>query len=120
MRHAVSDDGIAWRRDGHVAIDFAGPDEYAISRPCVVVEDGRYRMWFSHRGDAYRIGYAESADGLSWQRRDEVVGLAGTPGDWDGEMQAYPFVLQADAHRALLYNGDGYGRTGIGYAISDG
>jgi hypothetical protein len=120
VRHAVSDDGIRWRRDGHVAIDFAGRDEYAIARPCVVLEDGRYRMWYSHRGDAYRIGYAESDDGLSWRRLDDRVGLAGTEGAWDGEMQAYPFVMRAGGGLAMLYNGDGYGRTGIGYAVAGG
>ena len=29
IRYAESDDGIAWRRDGHVCIDFASADEYA-------------------------------------------------------------------------------------------
>ena len=30
-----------------------------------------YRMWYSFRGTAYRLGYAESPDGLVWTRRDD-------------------------------------------------
>src|SRR5581483_7236869 len=47
VRYAESDDGLSWRRDGRVAIDFAAPEEYAIARPCVVKDDDRYRMWYS-------------------------------------------------------------------------
>jgi hypothetical protein len=64
VRYAESEDGITWRRSGHVCIDHRHEGEYAIARPCVVKTGDRYRMWYSHRGDAYRIGYAESADGL--------------------------------------------------------
>jgi hypothetical protein len=117
LKEAESDDGLAWRRAGTVAIDFATPDEYAIARPCVVREEGRYRMWFCARGDAYRLGYAESADGTTWTRADERVEVPRSA--WDSEMQAYPTLLAVPGGpRFLLYNGDGYGRTGIGYAVA--
>jgi hypothetical protein len=74
LRYAESDDGLRWARTGRVAIDFAGPDEYAIARPCVVKTGDAYRMWFCYRGEAYRIGYAESADGLDWERKDNLAG----------------------------------------------
>jgi hypothetical protein len=118
VRYAESDDGVAWRREGRVAIDFADPDEYAIARPCVIREGDRYRMWFSARGTAYRLGYAESADGLSWHRDDGAVGLEPAPDGFDAEMQAYPCLAEVGGGRHLLYNGDGYGRTGIGYATA--
>jgi hypothetical protein len=116
LRYAESGDGVRWERPGLVSIDFSGPEEYAISRPCVVRDGDRYRMWFAARGDSYRIGYAESPDGLRWERRDGDVALDGEPGGWDAEMQAYPLILDAAAGRHILYNGNGYGRTGIGYA----
>ena len=74
--HAESEDGIAWRPTGDVCIDFASEDEYALARPCVIRDADRYRMWFSHRGPAYSIGYAESDDGLTWERDDERGGFA--------------------------------------------
>ncbi|MDB5097063.1 MAG: uncharacterized protein JWM80_1484 [Cyanobacteria bacterium RYN_339] len=110
IRYAESADGIRWERGGRVCIDFAGLDEYAMARPCVVKQDGRYKMWFCVRGDAYRLAYAESPDGLTWTRgADPAV----PPSGWDAEMQAYPAVVDG---RWLLYNGNGYGRTGIGLA----
>jgi hypothetical protein len=116
LRYAESGDGIAWERPGLVSVDFAGPGEYAIARPCVVRDGDRYRMWFSARGASYRIGYAESADGLRWERCDGDVALGPAGGDWDAEMQAYPLILDAAGARHMLYNGNGYGATGIGYA----
>jgi hypothetical protein len=120
IRYAESSDGIAWTPTGRVCIDFASAAEYAISRPCVVKDEGLYRMWFGARGDAYRIGYAESEDGLDWRRDDSRAGIAGTPGSWDAEMQTYPAVVDHAGRRYLLYNGDGYGATGIGYARESG
>ena len=49
---------------------YESDDEYAISRPCVVRDADGYRMWFAARGDRYRIGYAESDDGIEWRRDD--------------------------------------------------
>jgi hypothetical protein len=116
VKYAESDDGVNWRRPGLVSIDFRDETEYAIARPCVLKEDGLYRMWFSSRGDAYRLGYAESTDGLAWERAEDAGLLpAGAPA-WDSEMIAYPFVCSSANQRFLLYNGNGYGRTGIGYA----
>jgi hypothetical protein len=116
IRYAESSDGIDWTPTGRVCIDFASPAEYAISRPCVVKDGSLYRMWFGARGEAYRIGYAESEDGLVWRRDDSRAGIEGTAASWDAEMQTYPAVVDYAGTRYLLYNGDGYGATGIGYA----
>jgi hypothetical protein len=73
-------------------------------------------MWFSKRGTSYRIGYAESTDGLDWRRMDSEVGIDVSPSGWDSEMVEYPCVFDAAGRRWMLYNGNGYGRTGIGLA----
>jgi hypothetical protein len=116
VRYAESADGVDWRRTGKVSLDFAGPDEYAFGRPWVIRDPDRYRMWYSVRGDAYRLGYAESADGDRWERLDDQAGIEPSADGWDAEMIAYPAVVDVGDQRFLLYNGAGYGRTGIGYA----
>lgn len=116
VKYAESRDGISWRRTGHVCIDFQ-PGEYAIARPCVLHENGLYRMWFAVRGPAYRIGYAESRDGLRWERRDAEAGIAPSAAGWDSEMIAYPYVFHQRGSTYMLYNGNDYGRTGIGLAV---
>jgi hypothetical protein len=118
IRYAESSDGIEWRREGRVCIDYETPEEHAFSRPCVVRDPDLYRMWYAVRGARYRIGYAESRDGLAWKRRDEL-GLSAGAADWEGSMVEYPFVFDWRGQRYMLYNGDGYGRTGLGLAVSD-
>jgi hypothetical protein len=117
VKYAESRDGISWKREGRVCIDFRDESEYAIARPCVVRDDDVYRMWYSSRGDAYRLGYAESADGMTWERLDSAAGLERSADGWDSEMVCYPLVYDAHGRRHLLYNGNGYGATGIGCAI---
>lgn len=117
IKYAESDDGISWRRRGITCIDFADEGEYAIARPCVVKDGAVYRMWYSYRCDAYRIGYAESRDGIEWERKDAEVGIDVSEGGWDSEMIEYPCVFDYDGTRYMLYNGNGYGETGIGLAV---
>ncbi len=117
LKYAESADGIDWRCNGRVAIDFDGEGEFALTRPCVVRDPDRYRMWFSRRGAHYRIGYAESLDGLTWQRLDADVGIDVSDSGWDSEMICYPFVFDSEGERYMLFNGNGYGASGIGLAV---
>jgi hypothetical protein len=119
IRYAESRDGLVWNREGRVCVDFTRPDEYAISRPVVVRDPDRYRMWYSRRGRAYRIGYAESADGLTWERRDDLAGIDVSPSGWDSAMVEYACIVDVGGRRHMLYNGDGFGATGIGHAVLD-
>lgn len=117
IKYAESDDGIHWRRDGTVAIDFEDTREYAISRPSVMRDLDCWRMWYSYRGDSYRIGYAESDDGRNWKRKDLGVGIDVSTSGWDSQMIEYPFVFDHEGQRYMLYNGNDYGRSGFGLAV---
>jgi hypothetical protein len=120
IKRATSSDGRRWRRDGHVAIPLSGDSEYAVSRPCVLRDDGLYRMWYSRRTPDYCLGYAESRDGEVWERADHVPVLTGAAADWETETVEYATVFDHGGFRYMLYNGNGYGRTGFGLAILDG
>lgn len=117
IKYAESDDGIHWKREGIVCIDYKSEEEYAISRPCVIRDVSLYRMWFASRGDSYRICYAESADGLRWTRKDHESGIDVSDSGWDSGMLAYPYVIKHDSDYYMLYNGNDYGKTGIGLAV---
>ena len=69
-----------------MCLDYSRPDEYAFSRPCVIHDDAGYHMWFASRGSSYSIGYAASADGLHWERHDEIAGLKPAQDGWDSQM----------------------------------
>ena len=119
IKYAESDDAIHWKREGIIALHFKNDGEYAMSRPCVIKEAGHYKMWYSYRGESYRIGYAESEDGIAWVRRDEDVGIDTSESGWDSQMVEYPFVFDHKGERYMLYNGNDYGKTGIGLAVLD-
>ena len=74
-------------------------------------------MWYSYRGDSYRIGYAESLDGVHFDRRDDLVGIDVSDAGWDSKSIEYPNVFDHKENRYMLYNGNDYGLTGIGMAI---
>jgi hypothetical protein len=126
MRHVIraasSIDGETWEQRPAVSIPLLGeadPAEYAVSRPIVVRDGGQWSMWYARRNPDYRLGYAHSADGENWTRRDDLVTLIGKPGDWEATMQTYPCVFDHNGRRYMLYNGDGFGRTGFGLAVLD-
>lgn len=121
IKYAESLDGINWKRDGKVAIEFKYENEYAISVPRVFKENNIYKMWYSYRGgpysEKYRIGYAESVDGIEWNRMDNLINIEKSQDGWDSDMQCYPFIFDYKNNRYMLYNGNEYGKTGIGLAV---
>lgn len=122
FKYAESEDAIHWIRSGKVVLAHKYPNEFALSKPFVIKEkDGSYKMWYSYRGrgniKTYRIGYATSFDGIEWLRRDEEAGIDVSDSGWDAEMICYPFVFDYQGQRFMLYNGNGYGKTGFGIAV---
>lgn len=122
IQHACSEDGHRWQRTG-LSVPYELGRAQAFSRPTVALNDrGDFEMWFSFRsgaGEKYRIGYARSGDGTNWTLDLKRAGIDVSPGDWDSEMIEYPFVLDHKGSRYMLYNGNGYGKTGFGLAVLD-
>lgn len=123
IKYAESRDGLHWEREGRIVVPLQHENEYALSKPFVLRDADCYRMWYSYRGrgaiSTYRIGYAESPDGLQWSRRDDEAGIDVSAEGWDSEMACYPFVFDHGGRRYMLYNGNGYGRSGFGIAVLD-
>ncbi len=125
VKYAESDDGISWRRTGIVCIDYDASAQ-AIGKPWVMYLRDRYSMWFSYRGlvdyridprTSYRVGYAESSDGLHWERMPNPSGLERSADGWDSEMFTYTNVKQVKGRLFCFYNGNGFGQSGFGYAV---
>lgn len=122
IKFAESNDGHNWSRKD-LAIPYEIGVSQAFSRPSVSCDSqGGYEMWFSYRGGSgskYRIGYAKSNDGKAWNFLSNSAGIdVGTIG-WDSEMIEYPYVFDHKNQRYMLYNGNGYGKTGFGLAVLD-
>jgi hypothetical protein len=123
IHYAESRDGVDWTCFPGQCIPFADEYEYAFGRPSVLVEDDVYHMWFAHRETreirTYRMGFAWSRDGRRWERNDRLSGIDVSLSGWDSEMICYPCVFKHGGHYYMLYNGNGYGRTGFGYAVME-
>jgi len=128
IKYAESDDGIVWRRDNVTCIHPKHPEE-ANARPWVIAGAGGYRMWFCYRRSrgyrddlhaSYRIGYAESTDGITWDRKDDEAGIDVSATGWDSRMLAYPSLYEHAGTMHMLYNGNGFGESGIGHAVAAG
>ena len=124
IKCAESADGIHWKRDNVSCIPPLHEMEVSC-KPSVIKQDGLYRMWFSVRGakdfrggeNSYRIGYADSKDGIQWERDDKRSGIDVTPDSWDSDMVCYCSIVEADDKFHMFYNGNGFGKTGFGYAV---
>lgn len=77
MGYAESDDGIHFERKTPKPIIFPEHswENLSVMNPCVLKEDGKYRMWYA-AGETYEpnvIAYAESSDGIKWVKREEPI-----------------------------------------------
>ena len=117
IKYAESIDGIHWVRQNIVAIDYQNSDEYAFGRPFVCKEDNIYKMWYSYREISTRLDTPESLNGINWNRKDEESGIKISAEGWDSEMIEYPHIFECMGNKYMLYNGNGYGKSGIGIAI---
>ncbi len=124
IKYAESEDGMYWMRPDITSIGLQ-KNEGGIACPSVIFENGFYKMWYSVRGlgdyrndekESYKIGYAESKDGKNWNRKDSLAGIYTSKTGWDSEMIAYPYVFRYKTKIYMFYNGNGFGRSGFGYA----
>ena len=115
IRYATSNDGINWKRNNKVCIDF-NKGEFAICRPSVINYNGVYHMIFCHKGSEYKLGYAYSTDRINWTREDSALTIKGTKNQFDSQEMCYPFWFIHQNFIYLLYCGNNYGDSGIGIA----
>ena len=119
IKYAESTDGIHWVRKGIVSVDYKCRDESRVSRASVIKENDIYKMWhcYAMNNGGYQMGYAESADGYRFERKDDRLTIQVSDSGWDSEMVCYPHVFVHKGQKMMLYCGNGYGRTGFGLAV---
>lgn len=117
LGYAESLDGINWEKQYIDCIPLKS-NERCIARPCVIFIDNLFIMWYSifDNNGIYSIGYAESTDGQNWERKDEEVGINKSQEGWDSESIEYPFIFMHKNEYYMLFNGNGYGKSGFGLA----
>jgi predicted GH43/DUF377 family glycosyl hydrolase len=121
IKFCTSKDGINWNRNNNIKINYLNNNEYAIARPSVQKINGIYCMWYCYKkfSSEYKIGFAYSKDNKKWKRADNLVNFLGKNQIWENKMKCYPSVFVENKKIFMLYNGNEYGKTGIGLAYID-
>ena len=119
--YTESEDGINISSfDNHCCVTTI-ENEYRIGRPKVYKTTCGYEMLYTRDfiPKDYVIGYADSSNGIDWTRRDEKFVINKSLNGWDSEMACYPVKLNYKNKTYIFYNGNGMGRSGVGYAEFD-
>lgn len=119
IRYAESHDGENWNQK---EIIFSRKQNEVFSRPFVKFHKGVWQMWYSYlylnKNKKYKIGYAESKNGIDWKRLDELVGIDVSKEGWDSQSVAFPYIVEYNKKYLMFYSGNEFGKTGVGYAES--
>jgi hypothetical protein len=120
LKYQESVNGIIWQDEGILSLAATSADEHGFGRPWVVRRgENAYQLFYSIRKRsvrAYRMGYAESKDGLHWTRKDNELGLDVSPGSFDSDAIMYAAVITVGAKTYCFYNGNDFGRFGFAVA----
>ncbi len=104
--YANSTDGINWVKQG-ISIDLGSigdNDEISVVRSSVMY-DGEYKMWYSGLGDTWTILYANSTDGINWDKLGSPVLSNNIAGDMDTFHTLYPTVAKMPDGYGMWYAG---------------
>lgn len=127
IAYTESKDGISWTEP----IEVLGPnpdsgwDKDELNRPSVIKKDGIYKMWYSGQMDPYKnegrsyIGYAQSIDGIHWERFSKPVMVPEQT--WEQKAIMCPHVIYEEDKQMykMWYSGGGnHEPDAIGYGES--
>ena len=141
---AQSSDGVSFTRvrgtqTGGSILDLGAPgsfDSYLTYRPFVLKDGAVYRMWYNGSTQPFncppgtlalnrRIGYAESADGLAWTRKNDGPGPGGSvlplgaAGEFDAQQVGYVWVIKDTNEYKMYYSANDATNTWrVGLAVS--
>lgn len=125
MRHASSDDGLAWTADGDVLIpEPAGWDRVEQLPHSVETTDEGLRIWYAgFDGSRYRIGAALTTDGSTLTPEPGVndafrFGL-GEPGAFDDSGVRDPYIVVDGDTAQMWYSASDDTTWRVGYATRD-
>jgi predicted GH43/DUF377 family glycosyl hydrolase len=124
--YATSLDGINWNKANSVN-PVLGPgapgtwNSVGVFFPSVIFDGVIYHMWYAgaDAGDVFHIGYATSADGLTWNEyNNNPVLYAGSPGSWEEDVKDHIVVFDGTIFHMWYTGAHIYPYYRIGYATS--
>jgi hypothetical protein len=118
IKYCESHNGLDWLPSEQISLGYE-VDE-SLGWPCVLKNGNSYEMYFSKRKNSsnkqnnnYHLGHAVSYDGIKFFDSGISPLLPSKNSlEWDSEMICYTTVFED----YLFYNGNGFGKSGIGVA----
>lgn len=121
IAYRESNDGINWSKDSYICIDYDRENGIeSIGRPYVIKINNKFYMNCSVRKindyrlnphNSYTVKFYESFDGIKWTETGES--LQKDKHELDDLMTCYGSFMQNNNSLYCLYNGNGFGKTGI-------
>ena len=107
---ATSADGVNWEKQG-LALKLGDGQEFDsvhMTYPFVLNDENLYKIWYTaYDGKSHwRIGYADSQDGIIFKNRKAVLDVSG-PGSLDCEHVHTPVILKHGGIYSMYYAGYG-------------
>ena len=118
LARAESDDGLVWHPCGTEPIDFVAE---AYGRPARLDVGPAQYLAYCHRGmsgyrrrgpTAYKIALAHRDHAGGWATDVPELVVDGDA-EWASEMRCYPQLVPVEDRVLMVYNGDGFGRSGV-------
>ena len=118
IRYFESADGINCPKQGSLCLQYDRDKQHGLGRPQILKCGDIYRLFYTIRTKDmhYLMGYAESYDGLDWEKKDDQVGIIHSSQGWDSQMVYFPSVIEMNNRYFLFYNGNNFGEAGFGFA----
>lgn len=99
--YATSPDGVNWAKNKNNPVLVREPGKWDLGHvldPTVLFDGNTFHMWYSGTAKylnnrEFQIGYAMSADGISWKKYDHNPILSPTEGEWDSKGVGYLAVI---------------------------
>lgn len=99
-----------------IAVPYLLGSAQAFSRPAVIEIGTDRLMAYSYRGSnsKYRIGFMQMGEVGSASHLGGIPAFLPTSNPWESEMVEYPSFFYYSDQLFMLYNGNSFGKTGIG------
>ena len=116
IKSSISSDGINWKHEDNEVIGFQNRNETAITRPWIIEYKKKDIMFFSLKKKQYEIETAIYKN-KKWVRK-RMFKFSKKSNKFDSDSQEYSTILKFKDKYVMFYNGNNYGKDGIGYAVS--
>lgn len=119
IKRCTSTNGINWKVKGEKIINFQSKNEVAITRPWIVKIKKKKVMFFSLKRKKYNIMTSINNGKSNWKRIKIFEFMKNKKINFDTDSQEYASIIKHKNKLYMFYNGNEYGRDGIGLAIAN-